>query len=271
MHERHLRRPVRGLRAGDQERALGRGHVHGHQVREQHPHPRRLLHVGAGRLQAPGPRDAAGAEHRHRELLLRGRRHDPVAHQVLAEHGDPAAAHRARSRTCCTRRPATRPTSSTTTAASSPTRSRPARSGSRSTRRRARSRAPSVGFQPCFGGPGTNGGQGATCGTAGGRRTRCWSTRATTRRWSSPRATTAMIQGALEYSQDVTPPDDDDRVLVARRRRATRSTSGSTGSASRRSSTTRPTASTPQEVDCDAPTGRRSATTTRVRAVRARC
>ena len=47
-----------------------------------------------------------------------------------------------------------------------------------------------VGFQPCFAGPGTNGGQG-TAAAPSPRRTRCWSTRATTRRWSSPRATSA--------------------------------------------------------------------------------
>ena len=37
--------------------------------------------------------DGSGAEHRHRELLLRGRREDPQAHQGLARHGDPAGAH----------------------------------------------------------------------------------------------------------------------------------------------------------------------------------
>ena len=42
--------PVREVRGGDPERALGRGHVLEHQVRDQHPHLRRLLHVGAGRV-----------------------------------------------------------------------------------------------------------------------------------------------------------------------------------------------------------------------------
>ena len=93
LHQRDLRRPVRGLRARDQERAVGRRHVPEDQVRDQHPHARRLLHVGAGRVHLAGPRDAAGAEHRRRELLLRRGGHDPVAHQVVAEHGDPAAAH----------------------------------------------------------------------------------------------------------------------------------------------------------------------------------
>ena len=50
--------PGRGVRARDQERALGRGHVPEHQVLEQHPQLRRLLHVGAGRVPA-GPRRRA--------------------------------------------------------------------------------------------------------------------------------------------------------------------------------------------------------------------
>ncbi len=74
VHERHLLRPVRGLRAGDQERALDRGHVPEDQVRHEPAHPRRLLHVGAGRVQVRGPRDPAGAEHRYREVLLPGLR-----------------------------------------------------------------------------------------------------------------------------------------------------------------------------------------------------
>ena len=55
VRQRGVRRPVRGLRAGDQERALDRGHVQEHQVLEQHPQLRRLLHVGAGHVPA-GPR-----------------------------------------------------------------------------------------------------------------------------------------------------------------------------------------------------------------------
>ena len=42
--------PSRGLRAGDQERALGRGHVPEDQVRDEPAHARRLLHVGPGRV-----------------------------------------------------------------------------------------------------------------------------------------------------------------------------------------------------------------------------
>ena len=55
LHQRDLRRPVGGLRAGDQERAMGRGHVPEHQVREQHPLLRWLLHVGAGLLHRGRP------------------------------------------------------------------------------------------------------------------------------------------------------------------------------------------------------------------------
>ncbi len=82
--ERDVLGPVRGLRAGDPQRALGRRHVLEHQVRDQHPHARRLLHVGAGRVHRQRPRDPAGAEHRHREVLLRGRGRHPLAHQVVA-------------------------------------------------------------------------------------------------------------------------------------------------------------------------------------------
>ncbi len=90
-----LRRPVGVLRAGDPQREVGHGHVPEHQVREQHPLLRRLLHVGAGLLQGRRPpHDGARAEHRHREVLLRGRGEDPQAHQGLARHGHPPGAHR---------------------------------------------------------------------------------------------------------------------------------------------------------------------------------
>ena len=74
VHQRNVRRAVRGLRAGDQERALDRGHVQEHQVLEQHPQLRRLLHVGAGHVPAGSRRGRGRArEHRRREVLLRGR------------------------------------------------------------------------------------------------------------------------------------------------------------------------------------------------------
>ena len=52
--------PVGGLGAGDPERALDRRHVLEHQVLQQHPQLRRLLHVGAGRVPA-GPRRGRGS------------------------------------------------------------------------------------------------------------------------------------------------------------------------------------------------------------------
>ena len=74
VHERDLRRPGRVLRAGESQREVGRGHVPEHQVHEQHPLLRWVLHVGAGLLQERRvPHHGAGAEHRHREVLLRGR------------------------------------------------------------------------------------------------------------------------------------------------------------------------------------------------------
>ena len=86
--------PGRGVRAGDQERAVDRGQVHEHQVLEQHPQLRRLLHVGAGRVPAGPRRGRRGArEHRRREVLLRRRRPDPQPDQGGPQHGDPAGAH----------------------------------------------------------------------------------------------------------------------------------------------------------------------------------
>ena len=80
-----------------------------------------------------------------------------------------------------------------------------------------------------------------------------------------------MIQGALEYHNDVTPPATTIEYSAAQTG-ATRSTSSSTGSASRRSSTTRPTARRRSKVDCTrADRVDAGATTARVRAVRARC
>ena len=198
--------PFETSEAGDQERAVGRGHVPEDQVRDQHPHPRRLLHVGAGRVHPAGPRDAAGAEHRDREVLLRRVGDDPVAHQVVARHGRCCRSARARSPTCCTRPRATRPMSQyyrkgiiaysfeagaqrisvnpTTGAITKTERRLPA-----VLRRAGDQRRP--GRQPAAPSP---------------RRTRCWSTRATTRRWSSAEGNYGLLQGALEYSQDVTPP-----------------------------------------------------------------
>ena len=91
LHQRRVRGPGGGVRAGDQERVLDRGHVRQHQVLEQHPQLRRLLHVGAGHVPAGPRRGRRGArEHRRREVLLRGRRPDPQPDQGGTQHGDPA-------------------------------------------------------------------------------------------------------------------------------------------------------------------------------------
>ena len=176
--------------AGDQERALDRRHVQGHQVREQHPHPRRLLHVGAGRVHRRGSRDAAGAEHRRRAVLLRGRGHDPVAHPLLAEHGDPAAARRPDRR-----RPVlggrqlgrrellqARHHRLLVRGRRAADRRRPDDRADHTAERRLpavlrRARAPMA--------------DRAAPAAPSRLPTRCWSTRATTPRWSSPRATSA--------------------------------------------------------------------------------
>ena len=52
LHERQLRRHLRVLRARDPQRVVGADHVPEHQVHQQHPLVRRLLHVAARRLQA---------------------------------------------------------------------------------------------------------------------------------------------------------------------------------------------------------------------------
>ena len=120
-----VRRAGRGVGAGDPERALDRGHVQEHQVLEQHPQLRRLLHVGAGHVPAEPRRGRSGArEHRRREVLLRGRRPDPEPDQGAARTRRSSRSGPARSRTSSTRRRATAPTSTGTTAASSRTASR---------------------------------------------------------------------------------------------------------------------------------------------------
>ena len=55
LYERHLRRPVRALRAGGPQRGLCADDVPEHQVRDEHALQRRLLHVAPGRVQAHHP------------------------------------------------------------------------------------------------------------------------------------------------------------------------------------------------------------------------
>jgi hypothetical protein len=62
-----------------------------------------------------------------------------------------------------------------------------------------------VGFQPCFGGPGTNGGQGAACGTVAAPNPLLVNEgHDSTMEFTE--GNYGLLQGALEYAQDVTPP-----------------------------------------------------------------
>ena len=100
-----------------------------------------------------------------------------------------------------------------------------------------------VGFQPCFAGPGTNGGQGATCTTGNPPVPNpLMVNEGHDSTMEFAEGNFGMIQGALEYHEDVTAPTTTIEYSAAADRAATRSTSGSTGSTSPRSSTTRPTA-----------------------------
>ena len=89
--ERQLRRPLRALRARGPQRDVGADDVPQHQVRQQHPLVRWLLHVAARLLHA-GARAAAVPAVRHAELLRPDRQDRPRRHQVAPRHGDPAAA-----------------------------------------------------------------------------------------------------------------------------------------------------------------------------------
>ena len=187
VHERPLRRPVREVRGRDPERALGRGHVLEHQVRDQHPHLRRLLHVGAGRVH---PRRAASRCRRRTSASSATSSTSPTrswraSRSTATPSSRPSGP--ARSPTSCTRRRATRPTTSTTARGSSPTRSRPGRGSSPWTRRPARSRARTW--------P-------AAASRASARRSR---PRAGTRRSSSPTATSACWR-ARSRTRATSPP-----------------------------------------------------------------
>ena len=70
-----------------------------------------------------------------------------------------------------------------------------------------------VGFQPCFAGPGTNGGQGCTCGTVAAPNPLLVNEgHDSTMEFAE--GNFGEIQGALEYHNDVTAAGDDDRVLL---------------------------------------------------------
>ena len=98
LHERQLRGPVRVLRARDPQRVVGADHVPEHQVRQQHPLVRRLLHVAARRLHRGRPRPAAVSAVRDAELLRPDGQGGARPDQVAPRHGDPAAADRSRDR-----------------------------------------------------------------------------------------------------------------------------------------------------------------------------
>ncbi|HEX6023806.1 MAG TPA: M14 family zinc carboxypeptidase, partial [Solirubrobacter sp.] len=63
-----------------------------------------------------------------------------------------------------------------------------------------------VGFQPCFGGPGTNGGQGASCGSVTNPNPLLVN-EGHDSAMEFAEGNYGLLQGALEYSQDVTPPE----------------------------------------------------------------
>ena len=63
-----------------------------------------------------------------------------------------------------------------------------------------------VGFQPCFGGPGTSGSMGSACGTVDNPNALLVNEgRLSTQEFAD--GNYGLLQGALEYSQDVTAPD----------------------------------------------------------------
>ena len=141
LHERDLHRPVRGLRAGDPQRALDRDTFKGIKFANNiHTHGGYFMwapgaYKSAGRVTLPAPNigiekyffEVADTILSHirssRNTAILPQRTGPIADALYSAAGNSADEQYYR-------------------AASSPTRSRRARSGSRSTRRRARSRAP---------------------------------------------------------------------------------------------------------------------------------
>ena len=94
LQQRDLRGPVREVRAGDPERAVGRETHSRRSSSRSTSTPTAATSCGRrARTSQTGRVDAAGAEHRDREVLLRRVGDDPVAHQVVARHGRAAAAH----------------------------------------------------------------------------------------------------------------------------------------------------------------------------------
>ena len=198
LHERGLPGPVASTPSRRPATRVGHGHVPEHQVREQHPLLRRLLHVGAGLVQERRlPHDGAGAEHRHRELLLRGRREDPAAHQGLARHGDPAGAHGPDRRRALL-------------AAGNSADEAWYRKGiiaysfetgaDRILNTTTGTARTSVGFQPCFAGVGTGGGQGS-CPANG-----ALANEGRDEALEFAAGNYGMVESAYDYGKDVTAP-----------------------------------------------------------------
>ncbi len=111
-----------------------------HQVRDERALLRRVLHVASRRVQVRRPDHPAASLDRGVGAVPRRRQADRVRDRRAPRHGDLAGASPVRWPTCCTRRPATRPTSCTTSRASSPGTSRSATD--------VRTRRPSNGRDP---------------------------------------------------------------------------------------------------------------------------
>ena len=140
--ERHVRRPVRALRARDPQRDLGRRTRSRTSSSRSTSTPPAATSCGRRAPTSRRPRDAAVRRTSASQNFFDQTADDVlVAHQELPRHGDPAAADRpGRRRALLGRRQLGRRAVYYRTASSATT-SRPAPSASPSTRRRARSRS----------------------------------------------------------------------------------------------------------------------------------
>ena len=213
---------VRALRARGAQRDLGADDVPQHQVRQQHPLVRWLLHVAARRLHA-GARAAAVPAVRHAELLRPDRQDRPRRHQVAPRHGDPCRSRPARSSTCSTRPPATPRTR-------------------RTTRNGIIGFDFEIGTTNYYKNPTT--GVEATCGAGqqppfGDSTNDCLDNEGFHEAMEFASGNYGLLQAAMDYGNDTTAPVVDGDRQVRRQRRRRTSASRATR---RRRSTTRPTA-----------------------------
>ena len=208
LHQRHLRRPVRALRARDPQRARRSQTTFPNIKFAMNMHSYGGYFMWPPGAYKPARVTAAVPALRHAELLRPDRRDGPGSDQQLPQHGDPAAADRPGRSTCSTRPPATRPTRRTTTTASSATTSRSAPRKVLDRTARTRHRLPAV----------LRRGQHRRSAPAPATPTS--STRATTRAWSSPTATTRCSRPRWSYAQDTTAPVVGDRRAPRRRQGA---------------------------------------------------